>query len=919
MTVPRRLYLLTLWLLVLTASLTTAPVARAAADYDSLYAEIEAANRTGSGAIALGGDVALTAPLPPITSEITIEGNGHRISGAGMYRIFDVVGGRLAINNLTVTDGKAPEDEYGGALRLSQGARVTIDSAVFSDNSAAQGGAIATEGAGIRLSISTSSFLRNQAGDFGGALFLEGGTTHISRSSFQENSSDYAGGAIAAHEGVLEVENSTFSDNFAASGGVIEVLHDEVTFTHVTMVDNRARYDEGAAIHRTAGVIKLYNSIVGAQRGRKSCTNGLSDARGNISQDGTCSLMETQVDPLVGELTGAPAWFPLLDGSPALDAADPEYCLDTDQLGTARPQGGGCDIGAIESTTAQLAPTPVVPPPGCPLHDAIIAANTDAPSGACLAGSGVDTIVLTADVTLREGLPTVTSKIIIEGNGYTISGGGKARIFDIANGDLTLRNMTLFGARATFGAAIRLRDSARVATDGVTFSQNSADGGGAIASLSASASATIYRSHLQGNRSRDYGGAINVTRGSVAISNSSFVRNTAGGFGGALHSEYGNLTISNSTFTRNLAPGGGALNVNFGKATLTHVTMVYNLAGQSNGDAISNLGGAIYLRNSIVGGGGEADDCSGGLTQARGNLSEDGTCITTGVFGDPTIGELTGSPPWRPPLDGSPALDAADPAYCLETDQAGTPRPQGGGCDIGAIESTTARPAEPDTSAPVCGLYDQIIAANTDQPSGACPAGRGADTITLSGDIVLDRPLPPITSGLAIEGNGHSISGDGRFRIFVVKGTWLQLFDVTLRDASRPRGNGGAIEMLDDVSVAVRNSRFIANNARNGGAITMFGRGGKLTVIDSSFEQNTAQADVGGNGGAIDMRTGQLVITGSSFVGNQAGVGGAIATGGGGEVRIANTTFSGNSATTWGGAISAGYPPDHADACHHAG
>ena len=407
-------------------------------------------------------------------------------------------------------------------------------------------------------------------------------------------------------------------------------------------------------------------------------------------------------------MTGAPGWFPLLDGSPALDAADPEFCLETDQVGTPRPQGGGCDIGAIESTTASLAPTPIVPPPACPLADQIIAANTDAPSGGCPAGSGADNITLIGDVTLREALPTITSEITIEGKGYTINGAGQSRIFDIERGSLTLKNMTLEHGRATYGGAIRLRGSARVAVDGVTFSRNTADGGGAIASLSADASAMVNRSSFIGNRSKNDGGAIAATRGQVTIGNSSFEKNVAGAFGGALHTEYGGLTVSNSTFLDNSAIGGGVLNAHFGRATLTHVTMLNNIATQSNGNAIKNLSSAIYLRNSIVGGGGEADDCSGGLTQMIGNLSEDGTCITAGRFGEPMLGALTGSPAGRAPLDGSPAVDAADPRYCPPTDQIGTPRPQGGACDVGAIESTTAAPAAL-AAAPVCNLYHQIL------------------------------------------------------------------------------------------------------------------------------------------------------------------------------------------------------------------
>ena len=55
----------------------------------------------------------------------------------------------------------------------------------------------------------------------------------------------------------------------------------------------------------------------------------------------------------LGTLTGSPAYFPLLAGSLAIDAADAKYCPDTDQAGNSRPVGEACDIGAFELQSAQ--------------------------------------------------------------------------------------------------------------------------------------------------------------------------------------------------------------------------------------------------------------------------------------------------------------------------------------------------------------------------------------------------------------------------------------------------------------------------------------------------------------------------------------------------------------------------------------
>ena len=51
--------------------------------------------------------------------------------------------------------------------------------------------------------------------------------------------------------------------------------------------------------------------------------------------------------PLAGN-GGPTATHALLDGSPAIDAADAALCPPTDQRGVVRPQGAACDVGAFE-------------------------------------------------------------------------------------------------------------------------------------------------------------------------------------------------------------------------------------------------------------------------------------------------------------------------------------------------------------------------------------------------------------------------------------------------------------------------------------------------------------------------------------------------------------------------------------------
>ena len=97
----------------------------------------------------------------------------------------------------------------------------------------------------------------------------------------------------------------------------------------------------------------MVNSIIDGRNGGACWSDGeLRQNIGNFIQDGSCSPA-FRGNPMLGTLVtpadGSPAYFPLLAGSRAIDAADvDDYCPATDQIGTKRPQGTGCDIGAIE-------------------------------------------------------------------------------------------------------------------------------------------------------------------------------------------------------------------------------------------------------------------------------------------------------------------------------------------------------------------------------------------------------------------------------------------------------------------------------------------------------------------------------------------------------------------------------------------
>jgi hypothetical protein len=108
--------------------------------------------------------------------------------------------------------------------------------------------------------------------------------------------------------------------------------------------------------------------FVGQRAGGANCDPlaGTNSQGFNFSDDSSCTLTvatdkENAGDPSVGPLAdnGGPTHTRLPQaGSPLVDAIPDAHCHDdgaavitTDQIGTARPQGPACDIGAVEVPT----------------------------------------------------------------------------------------------------------------------------------------------------------------------------------------------------------------------------------------------------------------------------------------------------------------------------------------------------------------------------------------------------------------------------------------------------------------------------------------------------------------------------------------------------------------------------------------
>ena len=323
---------------------------------------ISSSTFTGNSADERGGAILNNGTLTISSSTFS---NNSAGDGGAIYNFVESIG-NITISSSAFSNNSADYD--GGAIYNERGT-LTISDSTFSDNAADRSGGAMLNWGG-ETSISNSSFSGNSARgrDVGGGAIYNERTLTISNSNFSNNSARVVGGAIH-NENTLTISNSSFNGNSARYGGGLfvsdnanfQISQSRNTLTQVTLVDNSA--DSGGGIYgaaRTLGyfnyvesTVNLYNSIVAGNSGG-DCVGELTANFNNLIQDGSCSPALSG-DPLLGALVepedGSTAHYPPMAYSPAVGAANERYCPDADQVGTARPQGSACNIGAIEYTT----------------------------------------------------------------------------------------------------------------------------------------------------------------------------------------------------------------------------------------------------------------------------------------------------------------------------------------------------------------------------------------------------------------------------------------------------------------------------------------------------------------------------------------------------------------------------------------
>ena len=198
------------------------------------------------------------------------------------------------------------------------------------------------------------------------------------------------------------------------------------------------------------------------------------------------------------------------------------------------------------------------------------------------------------------------------------------------------------GADVGYGGAINV-SSGNLTITGGTFSGNEGIWGGAIMYGASSNTLSISGTTFSGNSATKDGGALELGKGSVELTNCIFTDNEAlhdditrtegDGYGGAIDCfSATNLSVEGGSFSGNVAWRGGAMNINTtGSVSLTGVTFTAN--GSSE---YTRGGGAIYGKKNWT-----ITDCTfGGANAADGNKAKYGGAINH-VMHDSNHGVVT--------------------------------------------------------------------------------------------------------------------------------------------------------------------------------------------------------------------------------------------------------------------------------------
>lgn len=372
---------------------TAVTEANAAPTADSVVIELVGGTYmlSSSGATALE----ITFAGPSLTLEA--EGGVPVLDGSGTVRALSVgTGSNVTVEGLVIKGGSTTG--FGGGIE-NRGI-LTVKESTFSENSAADGGAIAIMLGGT-LTVEDSTLSHNTTTGVGGGALIDLGTATVDRSLIIGNEAPFNGGGINVQAGAsMTVAASTIAGNTSGAQGGGLSNFGKVDVETSTFVENSG--SEGSAFDSGTTEATFAADIIGPQASGNACaTTGAAFVDGgyNLETDGTCVSATT---PATGSHNGTTAYgsstygavltsylagavaanggptgtLALLNtANPPTELADPAFdvvppgfelpapvdgvsqaCSLADQRGIVPVAGANCAIGAylLQATTTKI-------------------------------------------------------------------------------------------------------------------------------------------------------------------------------------------------------------------------------------------------------------------------------------------------------------------------------------------------------------------------------------------------------------------------------------------------------------------------------------------------------------------------------------------------------------------------------------
>jgi hypothetical protein len=320
--------------------------------------------------------------------QVSIANNHAESQGGGFNN--NSIYNTARLTNFVISNNRARE---GGGIDNDEG-NLTLENGEVANNlsfcchlttgASTGGGGIYNRQVMSLTNVAVYNNVANSPQGYGGGIYSggndRGGSTTLTNVSITGNQAAYGAGISNGHPSylaVLNLTNVTISGNIATElgytaegGGILNNWTGRVIIRSSTISRNQAQITGGIENRSASGYVELRNTILSENTdefdapdcsGYGSFTSLGNNLIGDADGKSTPTYLRCLFNSLASDqlfktallgplLLDGHHYLPLMPGSTAIDRGTTTQCPATDTIGTIRPVGPTCDIGAYEYT-----------------------------------------------------------------------------------------------------------------------------------------------------------------------------------------------------------------------------------------------------------------------------------------------------------------------------------------------------------------------------------------------------------------------------------------------------------------------------------------------------------------------------------------------------------------------------------------